>query len=250
MRGREMLRPAAVCGGLLLLILLVTVPARLLAFVLPADRIHLSGYSGTLWNGAAAQAALSIGPDWISLGSIQWSLSPLSLLMLSPRIELHSEWGRQRLEMDMRVSPGGALRVYRLDSRFPASLVRQWLPVQLRGDISLSVQDLALAGKTLKSGSGKLTWQRAYWIGNNSGQNLGDYLLEFRVGESGRLTAEISTLGGPVQAAGTLSVQGRSYSVDVRLGSREGFGMEIGSALQLMAAPVDDGYHLKFESKF
>ena len=45
-------------------------------------------------------------------------------------------------------------------------------------------------------------------------------------------------------------MSGRKYSVDVQLTSEKAFDSELASALQLMAAPVDGGYHLKFSSEF
>ena len=157
-------RPVAVC--VFLLALLATAPARLLGHLLPSG-VHLAGYGGTVWSGSAAHGAVFTGPGWFSLGEVRWRLSPLSLLMLSPRVELSSDWGNQRLHVDGRVSPNGTLRVYRLDGRFPASLVRHWLPVQLRGEISLTAQNLVLAGGAPQSGDGQLTWRRAWWVGDH-----------------------------------------------------------------------------------
>ena len=49
---------------------------------------------------------------------------------------------------------------------------------------------------------------------------------------------------------GSFDVQGRSYSVDVRLSTEGDFDPELANALQLLAAPVDGGYQLTFSSEF
>ncbi len=240
--------PAA-AAGLLLLVLLVTAPARLIAYFVPANQVYMSGYSGSIWSGAATSAAVNLGNGWLQLGSVEWQLSPWSLLVLSPRIELEGEWGSQRLQMDASVSAFGSMRLRSVDTSFSASLVKQWLPIQLLGDLNVLVNDMQLENREPVSGSGRLVWQRAYWIGNSGGQALGDYVLEYTVTGPMQVAGQISTLSGPVEVSGEVTLNGRSYAVDVLLTSESGFNAEIGSALQLMAAPVGNGYQLKFSSE-
>ena len=235
---------------LFLLVLLARAPAHLAGHFLPQERIRLSGFSGTIWDGVAASSAVATDAGWIQLGRLRWSLSQLYLLILSPTAQLDSSWGQQRLRAHVQVSPGGNVRIRDLEGSFSAGLIKQWLPVNLRGDINTLVQELRISDGMAQSGNGRVVWQRAAWRGNLGSQPLGDYILQFNVTGPQVIEGRVSTLAGPIAVEGRLNVNGRSYAVDARLTSAEPFDPELSSALQLMAAPVPGGYQLKFESDF
>ena len=94
-----------VAGGiaLLLVLLAASTPARVLPRLLPAESLQLSGMTGTLWRGRAARAAVVVPQGLLDLGELRWKLSPVSLLFLSPAIEIDSERGRQRLSARARL---------------------------------------------------------------------------------------------------------------------------------------------------
>ncbi len=238
----------ALCGAFFLLILISIAPARLLGHMVPASQIYLQGFSGTIWQGRTSNAAIALAGGWFQLGEVEWSLSPWSLLWLSPRLSIESHWGAQRLETDLSIYPGGAITLHEINSNFSAGLVQQFLPLQLRGQLNLLATDLELVDGLPAAGQGRLVWQQGYWIGTSSSQALGDYVLEFSLLGPLQASAEISTLSGPVAAQGKLNLEGRNYSVDMNLSSESGFASEIASALQLMAAPVEGGYRLQFSS--
>ena len=243
-------RLAAAFSGIFLVVLLVTAPARLLDVFLPADQLSLQGYSGTLWQGRVSSASLAVAGGRLQLGELEWKLSPLSLLLLSPRIQFESRWGRQMVEADVRISAGGNLQLRDTSVSFSAALVKQWLPVALAGTVELLLVDMEVREAMPVAGQGRLVWRDALWIGNRSRQALGDYVLEFTVEAGQQVRGTVTTLAGPVQVEGSFEVQGRSYSVDATLSAEQGFDPELGSALQLLAAPVDGGYQLTFSSEF
>ena len=55
---------AALAATVFFLLLLALAPARLLGFVLPADQVALSGYSGTVWRGTASRAMVATPGRW------------------------------------------------------------------------------------------------------------------------------------------------------------------------------------------
>ncbi len=236
-------------AGFFLVVLLISAPARLLGYFLPAETLSLQGFEGSLWRGSAASGQVAAGPGKLQLGRVEWDVSVHSLLLLTPRIRFTSQWGGQSVRADVSVSPTGVLRLRDTRVVAPAAMIRHWLPVQLGGEVDLVLDDLRLAGATPREGAGFLTWKNAYWIGNNSSQLLGGYRLDFEIDEQGMLQGVVKTLSGAVSAEGAVALNGRQYSVDLQLRARRGFGEEISNALQLMAAPVDGGYHLKFSSE-
>lgn len=241
---------ALAASGLLLLILLITAPARLLGYFLPEQQLQARGFSGSLWHGRAASSAIAVPGGWLQLGEIEWRLSPWSLLLLSLRLDLESRWGAQSLQADIALSAAGNIELRETSADFSARLIQQWLPVQLDGRLSLLIPSMELHQGIPVSGEGRLVWRHASWTGISGSQALGDYVVEIEIVGEQQLSGTVTTLSGPMQVQGSVDLQGRRYSVDMNLQAEQGFGPEFASALQLMAAPVDGGYQLKFSSDF
>ncbi len=240
-------------AGLALLffaILAVNAPAHLAGYMVNEDEVRLSGFSGTIWEGAASNAAIATEAGWVQLGQLRWSLSELYLLMLSPTADISSQWGQQRLQANVRVSPGGDIRIRGLDATFSAALIKELMPVNLRGELNLFMEHMHISDDQPVSGKGRLVWRQAFWRGNQGSQPLGDYVLQFEIPAPQQARATVSTLSGPIKVEGGVTVDGRQYSVDARLSSSGRIDQELANALALMAAPVDDGFLLKFNSEF
>lgn len=243
-------RIAVLVAVLFLCVVLLTAPARLLGLLLPAEQVVLQGFRGSLWHGSADSAAVAVAGGFLQLGAVQWDLSPWSLLMLSPRAEVETRWGRQTLLADVSYSMDGSLRLRDASVNVPARLIRQWLPVYLQGSLNLLAEDLSLRELRPEAGGGRLVWKDAHWIGASSSQDLGDYVMEFEVSGEQQVTGKISTLSGPVEASGTVSLAQQQYSVDIELRSEEPISAELGSALELLAAPIESGYRIEFSGTF
>lgn len=242
--------PGAGLALLLLFVLVMTAPARLLGYLAPESQLRLSGFSGTIWDGAASNAAIATPQGWVQLGRTRWSLSPLYLLALMPTVDIQSEWGQQRIEANVRVYPSGDVLLRDVRSSFSASLVKHFVPISLRGTLSLEAPLLKFTDRALAEGGGRLIWRQAFWRGVRGSQPLGDYQLDFSIPAPATGNARVKTLAGPIRIEGGLDVEGRSYAVDASLTSDEVIDSELSAALLLMAAPVDGGYRLKFNSEF
>jgi hypothetical protein len=241
---------AVLATALFFCILIVTAPARLLGYVLPAELLSMQGVEGSVWQGTAGSAALAVTGGHLQLGQLRWKLSPWSLLWLSPRVQLDTSWGQQMLRADISVSVAGTITLRDASITIPADLVRQWLPVELRGRLNLTTEEISMRDRQPLSGNGRLVWQNARWIGNSTSQDLGDYVLEFEVDEAGELLGTITTLGGPVQVEGKVGLGGGGYDIDIQLSSETGISAEMGSALQLVAEPRGSGYRIKLGGAF
>lgn len=198
----------------------------------------------------ASNVAVATPGGWVQLGRTRWSLSQLYLLALMPTLDIESEWGQQRLQANIRLYPSGDVLVRGLRTSFSAGLIKQFMPVNLRGTLTLESPQLKIASGVPTEGRGKLVWRQAFWRGVRGSQPLGDYELNFQIPAPAIGSAQVKTLAGPIRIEGGLEVKGREYSVDASLTSDEVIDVELSSALELMAAPVDGGYRLKFNSEF
>ncbi|MEP1470628.1 MAG: type II secretion system protein N [Halieaceae bacterium] len=242
--------------GVLALILLavvvavLTAPARLLGFVLPGDQIVLSGFTGTLWRGTASRCLLAVPGGFLQLGSVDWKLRPLSLLLFAPRLQLASQWGQQRLSGDLVLHGAQDITLRDADAQFSASLVKQFAPLELDGDISAQITDLQVQSGLVTAGEGRLVWQRASWASPQGLLPLGTYAVDFSQQPNAPLVGEILTLAGPITAQGRARLSGRNYSLAIEVGSeQQPMPASLQRALSLLARPVGDGYQLALEGE-
>ena len=135
---------AASLALVLFVLLLVSVPARLLNYVVPVDQLMMSGLSGTLWNGHASAVRLRLPQGYWHLGSVSWTLEPLSLLLFAPRINVRSDWGNQTFSGDLLLRGKSDLEVYDFEGQIAAGVLRHFAPVALDGLFKLQLSELTL----------------------------------------------------------------------------------------------------------
>lgn len=232
-------------GGLVLVFLLVAnAPARILPGLLP-EGIRAQGVSGTLWHGRASRMLVAVQGGWLQLGASEWELNPLSLLLLTPEIELQSHWGRQTLSARVTLRSAGDIDLQSVDLLVDAGLLRQYAPVALVGDFAAQFDQLNIRQRALQSAQGRVVWQGAGWLSPQGRRSLGSYAVDIRTSAEGAISGSVITLAGDLQAEGDLQLRQDQYDIDVTL---QGKGLEdpqLRQALQLVAAPAGDGFRVK-----
>ena len=235
---------------LFLAILLATAPARLLNQVLPPEQIVLAGVQGTLWRGNASRCLLRLPQGYLHLGAVEWSLDPLSLLMLSPRLSFASNWGGQRVEAQLRLRGQRDLDLRNLEMQVDAELVQQFAPLAVDGMLSAEFAELALRDGLPYSARGRLVWQEAGFQSPRGRIPLGSYAVDVEQAPGAALRGEVITLGGDLLVEGRVELRNRNYSIDLTLRGDGPLDNELNNALAVMAAPQGDGYRLSLESTF
>jgi len=234
---------------LLLAALLASAPARLLGLLVPADRVVMQGFSGTLWRGSAGRCLVRTGPGYLHLGSVSWQLRPLSLLLFAPRLQLESVWGSQRLQGELVLHGASDIDLYRLEAGVPADLLRHFIPVALAGTLEAQVARLSLRSGLPREGEGRLVWREGVWLAPRGPLALGTYAVEFQQPQGQPLAAQVVTLAGPLRASGSAQLEGLRYAVDVLLESDGPPDEQLQQALSLIARPVTGGYRLQLDGE-
>jgi general secretion pathway protein N len=241
---------AAALVGLLLVCLVVSAPARLLNLLLPPQQLVMQGFSGSVWQGSAGRALVRVGSGYLHLGAVQWRLSPLSLLLFSPRLNLSSQWGKQTLQGDVTLRGRQDVDLSDFDIRVAAALVQQFAPVSLGGTLSAQLAELKLRDGRPFAGSGRLLWQDGAWQSPQGTLQLGSYALDFQQLPGEALIGDVLTLSGPVQAVGTLSLLDTNYALNITVtGQGDTMEPQLKQALSLIARPVAGGYQLELEGE-
>jgi hypothetical protein len=185
----------------------------------------------------------------LQLGAVEWRLSPLSLLTFRPRLTVSSRWGGQQLSGQLVLRGEGNLSASDLSANLPAELIRHYLPVALEGDLSIQFARLHLRQGLPYETDGRLVWQGGTWLSPAGPRQLGSYAVELRQGAGEPLNGEVITLAGPVEAAGTLSLSGQDYRVDILVGSEQALDRQLQQALSLVAIPEGERYRLTLEGR-
>ncbi|MBT4522901.1 MAG: type II secretion system protein GspN, partial [Halieaceae bacterium] len=150
--------------GLVLLLMLIvslisTAPARIVALLLPSNKIIIQGFSGTLWRGRASRGLIAVGPGFVHLGRIRWSVNPLSLLLFSPRLTVNAEWGNQRIDGQVTFGGSSEFGFEDFSANMSAQLVRQFAPLNVAGDLSVHLDELQIKAGIPSAGSGRVVWR-------------------------------------------------------------------------------------------
>jgi general secretion pathway protein N len=240
---------AAGLAVLTLVLIVVNAPARLLGYILPDQGVTLSGYRGSLWRGGVSRCLVSVPGGYLHLGAVEWSLQPISLLLLSPSLSISSRWGQQQISGQVTVHSSQKVSLADFDANISARVLQQFLPIALAGDLFARVEHLIISGGESQRAEGRLVWQRAVWRSPQGTQALGSYAIDFAQQEQTPLIGELITLEGPIKAEGSVQLQGRAYSVDVAVGSEGSMNPQLQRALSLLARPVEDGYHLVLQGQ-
>jgi general secretion pathway protein N len=241
---------AAVLALLLLVNLVVSAPARLLNLALPGQQLLMHGLVGTVWHGSASSVLLRLPQGYLQLGAVQWSLQPLSLLLLAPHITLSSEWGNQIVKGELVLRGQRDLDVSNLEAQMAANLLSHFAPVALDGMFNLQMQSLQLRDGLPYSAVGRLVWQDGGWRSPRGLVPLGSYAMDVRQAEGEVLEGQVITLSGPLQANGTLRLQARHYEVNILLGGEGAQDAQLQQMLPLIAVAEDAGYRIGVKGDF
>lgn len=190
---------ALLFGGAFLAGMLAFAPASLMGYALErasGGLLSLAQTQGSLWQGSGV-ALLKNKSRYQTLGSYRWQLKPFSTAL-----QVENSTGAP---MTLRYIPfSGRIEIDKLALALPASslelIAPQLGPYQLQGMFDMHSDHLALAANGL-SGQVTVDWARAA-SGLSEIRPLGDYRI-LLTGNGNAVDAQISTLSGKLQLAGT-----------------------------------------------
>jgi hypothetical protein len=217
------------CCSLLLIFILLQAPATLLALGLQQQRpdFTISAVSGSVWSGYA----YGLGGQWhdqqLALDTLHWRLRPLSLLSLSPTVELRAELGSQRYSGRVSWLPGDRLRLRQVQASLPARMLSSSsAPLPLAGQIRVELESLAIDAGRITGAEGRVVLQDVSLTGSDAGLPLGSFAAELSHSAQGELVATLFDLGGVLQLDSQISMNLQGYyhmqaEVAVRQGGDE-----------------------------
>jgi hypothetical protein len=193
---------------------------------------------------------LRLPQGYLQLGTVQWSLRPLSLLLLAPHLTVRTEWGNQTLAGELVLRGQRDLDVFNLEGQLAADLLGRFAPVAVDGMFILQLEKLQLHDGLPYSTAGRLVWQDGGWQSPQGLVPLGSYAMDVKQAPGEALQGQVITLAGPLQASGTVQLQSRHYAVDILLGSEGSLDAQLQQMLSLIAVAEDAGYRIGVQGDF
>jgi len=240
---------AGIAGVVLLAVFLVAgIPARVVAPLLP-ETLVLGGLGGTVWNGHAARASLSMEAGSFVLGRVEWSVDPLSLLLLSPEVSLRSRWGSQRIDARLQRTVTGGLVVRDVSALLNVGFAQHLLPLYVGGVLEIDLGLLGVTDTGIDRTEGRLLWRDAVWTAHAGDVVLGNYVLELATRQAG-IEGRVTTLSGPLAVEGNVRLDGRQYALDLDLSGPATDHRGLRQSLELLAAPRAGGLDMVLNGEF
>jgi general secretion pathway protein N len=200
-----------------------------------------AGVAGTLWSGSAASLAV----DGVTAEALRWRVRPLSLFLGRVSASFEARIPDGFVSGDVVASPGD-VRFSALRGATSLPALSGVLPVRgMRGQASVALETLALEDgwPSVVVGELKVTGLEAPpMISDGSGAlvGLGNYTITFSPAPEGELAASIVDDGGPLEVAGTATMDAaRTYALDLLVEPRAGAPEMLVEGLKIMTAEPD-----------
>jgi len=200
------------------------------------------GVEGTIWSGRAA----SVSIDRFGITGLRWRLRPIALLTgrLGGHVEgqlrdgfVNTDFAASRRRVELTNLRGGTA-IGALAEVLPA--VRG-----VNGQLSANLSLLVLEDGWPSSAAGELrvaALELTPYIPTRgvSEVGLGDYTITFSEAPPGELAAKIADAGGPLEVAGSVTLDARrAYTLDVLVKPRPGAPEVLVEGLKIMTPEPD-----------
>lgn len=224
-----------------LLALLVVLPARWVAAVLPTG-VQCAQWGGSIWRGQCIDLKVSDGGrSTVTLDSLRWKVQPRSLLRLSLGADFQGAWPQGGAQGNIVVRPGGSIRLRGLtgrsllDQKFFAALPAGW-----NGSVDLRGLELDWAGGRIDHLGGELAVNDLF---DGRGTALGSYRLEFPPSSTAPFSGQLRDMGGPVEVDATLELTAeRAWSLEGRMRVRDPADEQLNRRLDMLSGADAGGW--------
>jgi general secretion pathway protein N len=218
--------------------IVLTFPARIAYNWFAPPEIRLTGISGTVWRGQAAEGSAG----GIYLRNLQWNFLPSRLIrgQLAYAIASESAFGAFRSEVGVGV--GDTVRLTNVDSSLSLAAFSDLFQLNgFEGTLQIRFDTLTLQDGLPADASGSIRLSNLL-APQLSPLVIGDYLAEFS-GSADGIVASVEDTGGVLDVAGTITVRGdRSYAFVGKIATLPDAPPGLTEQLRFLGSPDDRGY--------
>ena len=237
----------AVTGAVVFLAGIVLLfPARVAYEWFAPETVRLSGITGTVWSGVAAEASF----DGFYAGTLRWDFRPAALFTGKIGYAVAAEPAGGLLEGNVAISPAGSLHLADLRAGLPlAALGNAAAAAGAAGALDMQFDALVLDDGWPVRATGAADLQ-GLTIPLLSAAPLGDYHAGFETMD-GVVTARFADASGVLDLDGTLELQReRRYVVSGRVRATNAAPPGLVRQLRFLGSPDEEGMRtFRFEGQ-
>lgn len=217
--------------------LIITFPARVAYRWFAPEQLRISGISGSVWRGNAA----NVDAGGISFANVRWSLRPLALLTGKLEVTTSSSPASGFLDADIAIDLGGNVTLSNVAGAVTLGALAGVLPLNgVEGDVSLQFEELVIRNGWPVEANGTLGVSSVV-SRYLSPAPLGDYQAHFQTVDVGIL-GTVEAMRGALDLAGTIRLSAnRNYEFAGRVAARPNAPPEIEQQLQYLGTPDSGG---------
>ena len=172
-------------------VMLATFPARVAYQWFAPAEVRLSGITGSVWNGSAAEGIA--GGAYVR--NISWNFKPMSLLSGKLSFKTRSKPGSGWINTELAVSPGGNLTLSGLSGNVPLDLVHPAFQQSgIRGDLVLQFETIVISDGIPIAAQGSVT-VTDFFVPALSSSRIGDFRADFQTID-GEIIGRVGDLSG------------------------------------------------------
>lgn len=212
-------------------------PARMAYTWFAPAQLRLSGISGTIWNGAAAEGS-AFG---MYLHDIRWKFSPASLFTGKLIYAVQSNTAFGKVSCDAGVTATGNVLVRNLDSSFALQQFRDLFQLQgFDGTLFVHVESLVLRDGIPVEAIGNIRLSKLM-ARQLSPDIIGDFQADFSTDDEG-IVGTVQDLAGVLDVAGTIRLGiDRNYSFIGEVAAQANAPSGLTDQLRMLGSPNDRG---------
>ena len=217
--------------------LIISFPARVAYQWFAPNELRLSGISGSIWRGNAAQGSAG----GVYLANINWSFRPFALLTGKLEFASSSKLASGFFDANVAFGVGGSLTLSDVTGALTMDTLAAVLPLNgIEGDLSVQFEELIVENGVPVEASGTLIIANliARYL---SPTRLGDYRAEFQTQEDGIL-GSVESISGVLELGGTIRLnRDQSYAFVGKIAATPAAPINVGQQLQLLGSPDSQG---------
>jgi general secretion pathway protein N len=229
-----------------LAVMLATLPARVAYNWGNPAEFRLSGISGSIWHGSAAQG--TAGGAYVR--NIAWQFLPLSLLSGKIGFRTSSNPASGSMNADVAISLSGDLALSNLSGDVPLDLVHPAFQQNgIRGDIALQFEEVLISKGIPVAAQGTVTVSD-FFVPDLSSSRIGDFRADFQTND-GNVAGRVEDVSGMLDVSGTINVYADgNYSFTGQVAPTPMTPPSIVNQLQFLGSANERGQHeFRFEGQ-
>jgi len=227
-----------IAGSIVFLaVLATTFPARVAYNQFAPPDLSLTGISGSVWNGAAAEG-LAAGAY---LRNLTWKIKPASIFSGQLAYRVSAQPAAGQIDTDVAIALDGSLTLSNLSGSVPLDFVHAaFQQAGIGGELTLDFARLVLRDGLPVDVEGSVTVTN-FFVPNLSSARLGDYRAQFYT-ENESVMANVTDTAGVLEVAGVVTLApDRSYSLIGDVGARPAAPPSVTRQLEFLGSPNERG---------